>query len=181
MLASAIDARFFGARADGEIGAYCELYSVHGTGQIENVLTLEHFRNRGLARALVLRALGASRGRETTSRSSSPTATTGQRSSTASSASTRSASSTTSCSLRPSSDRRVRVLSPPQPRSDQRSAFRALVSDCLPWSTPSKRSPCFSTRARTASIVNAAGSRSSFTSSQRSGVETGAPGRGRTE
>lgn len=61
VLASAIDTRFFGARADGEIGAYCELYSVHGTGQIENVLTLEHFRNRGLARALVLRALEASR------------------------------------------------------------------------------------------------------------------------
>ena len=62
VLASAIDVRFFGARAEGEIGAYCELYSVHRTGQIENVLTLEHFRNRGLARALVLRALEASRG-----------------------------------------------------------------------------------------------------------------------
>ena len=61
VLASAIDVRFFGARADGEIGAYCELYSVDGTGQIENVLTLERFRNRGLARALVVRALQASR------------------------------------------------------------------------------------------------------------------------
>ena len=61
VLASAIDVRFFGARAEGEIGAYCELYSVQGTGQIENVLTLERFRNRGLARALVLRALEASR------------------------------------------------------------------------------------------------------------------------
>ena len=36
---------------------YCELYSRSGTGQIENVLTLERFRNRGLARALVLRTL----------------------------------------------------------------------------------------------------------------------------
>lgn len=61
VLASAIDVRLFGARADGEIGAYCELYSLGGTGQIENVLTLERFRNRGLARALVLRALEASR------------------------------------------------------------------------------------------------------------------------
>ena len=61
MLASAIDARFFAARADGEIGAYCELYSESGTGQIENVLTLERFRNRGLARALVLRTLEESR------------------------------------------------------------------------------------------------------------------------
>lgn len=61
VLASAIDVRLFGARADGEIGAYCELYSLGGTGQIENVLTLERYRNRGLARALVLRALATSR------------------------------------------------------------------------------------------------------------------------
>jgi ribosomal protein S18 acetylase RimI-like enzyme len=61
VLASAIDVRFFAARADREIGAYCELYSHAGTGQIENVLTLERFRKRGLARALVLRALAESR------------------------------------------------------------------------------------------------------------------------
>ena len=61
VLASAIDVRFFAAHADGEIGAYCELYTHAGTGQIENVLTLERFRNRGLARALVLRALEESR------------------------------------------------------------------------------------------------------------------------
>ena len=61
VLASAIDVRFFGARVEGEIGAYCELYSLAGTGQIENVLTLQRHRNRGLARAVVLRALAASR------------------------------------------------------------------------------------------------------------------------
>src|SRR5262245_66542365 len=61
VLASVVDVRFFGARADGEIGAYCELYSLGGTGQIENVLTLERHRNRGLAQAVVLRALAASR------------------------------------------------------------------------------------------------------------------------
>jgi GNAT superfamily N-acetyltransferase len=61
VLASAIGARFFAALTDGEIGAYCELYSGSGTGQIENVLTLERFRKRGLARALVLRALQESR------------------------------------------------------------------------------------------------------------------------
>jgi ribosomal protein S18 acetylase RimI-like enzyme len=61
VLAAAIDTRFFAARLDDEIGAYCELYSGGGTGQIENVLTLERFRNRGLARALVLRALEESR------------------------------------------------------------------------------------------------------------------------
>ena len=61
VLSSTIGARFFAARADGEIGAYCELYPGSGTGQIENVLTLERFRNRGLARALVLRTLEESR------------------------------------------------------------------------------------------------------------------------
>jgi ribosomal protein S18 acetylase RimI-like enzyme len=61
VLASAIDVRFFGARADGELAAYCELYSLEGIGQVENVLTLERHRNRGLARALVLKALAASR------------------------------------------------------------------------------------------------------------------------
>jgi ribosomal protein S18 acetylase RimI-like enzyme len=61
VLASTIDVRFFAARAGGEIGAYCELYTLAGTGQIENVLTLERHRNRGLARVLVLRALAASR------------------------------------------------------------------------------------------------------------------------
>ena len=57
----------------------------------------------------------------------------------------------------------------------------AAVSDWRPCSTGSKRSPCFSIRSRTTSIVKLAGSSLSFTSSHRSGVETGAPSRGRTE
>jgi ribosomal protein S18 acetylase RimI-like enzyme len=61
VLASAVEVRFFGARTDDEIGAYCELYSLGGTAQIENVLTLERFRKRGLARSLVMRALATSR------------------------------------------------------------------------------------------------------------------------
>ena len=61
VVASVIETRFFAARADGEIASYCELYSEAGTGQIENVLTLERFRNRGLATALVVRALAESR------------------------------------------------------------------------------------------------------------------------
>jgi ribosomal protein S18 acetylase RimI-like enzyme len=61
VLAKAIDARFLACRVDGEIGAYCELYSHAGTAQVENVLALERFRNRGLARALVLRAVEVSR------------------------------------------------------------------------------------------------------------------------
>ena len=49
-------ARFFCARVDGEIAAMCELY-VRGTmAQIEDVNTLEEFRNRGLGRAVVQRA-----------------------------------------------------------------------------------------------------------------------------
>ena len=57
----------------------------------------------------------------------------------------------------------------------------AELSDCLVFSTPSNRSPCSATRRRTTSIVNWAGSSFSFTSSQRNGVETGAPACGRTE
>ena len=51
------DARFFAARVDGAIASYCDLYSDGNTGQIEAVVTSEQFRNRGLARATVSRAL----------------------------------------------------------------------------------------------------------------------------
>ena len=61
VMAGAVDTRFFAGRVDGEIGSYCELYSEPGIGQIEDVLTLERFRKRGLARATVTRALAASR------------------------------------------------------------------------------------------------------------------------
>jgi GNAT superfamily N-acetyltransferase len=60
-LPETIDTRFFAAHVDGEIGAYCELYSDGKTAQIENVFTLERFRNRGLARAVVSKALGEAR------------------------------------------------------------------------------------------------------------------------
>jgi ribosomal protein S18 acetylase RimI-like enzyme len=60
-LPETIDTRFFAARADGEVAAYCELYSDGRTAQIENVLTLERFRNRGLARAAVSKALSEAR------------------------------------------------------------------------------------------------------------------------
>ncbi|MGH2595018.1 MAG: GNAT family N-acetyltransferase [Actinomycetota bacterium] len=46
-------ARFFCARVEDEIASMCELY-VHGAiAQVEDVNTLEEFRNRGLARAVV--------------------------------------------------------------------------------------------------------------------------------
>jgi ribosomal protein S18 acetylase RimI-like enzyme len=48
------DARFFGARVGDELAASCELYVHEGAAQIEDVNTLERFRGRGLARAVVL-------------------------------------------------------------------------------------------------------------------------------
>jgi GNAT superfamily N-acetyltransferase len=60
-LGSETDTRFFAARADGEIASYCELYSDGRTAQIENVLTLDRFRKRGLARATVSRTLQEAR------------------------------------------------------------------------------------------------------------------------
>jgi ribosomal protein S18 acetylase RimI-like enzyme len=53
-------ARFFAARLDGVLASYCDLYSDGRTAQIEAVQTLERFRNRGLARAVVSGALAAS-------------------------------------------------------------------------------------------------------------------------
>jgi ribosomal protein S18 acetylase RimI-like enzyme len=55
-LSQAVETRFFAARVDGQIASYCELYSDGSTAQIENVLTLEPYRNRGLARAAVSHA-----------------------------------------------------------------------------------------------------------------------------
>jgi GNAT superfamily N-acetyltransferase len=51
-----VGTRFFAVRIDEEVASYCELYSDGSTAQIENVLTLDRFRNRGLARATVSRA-----------------------------------------------------------------------------------------------------------------------------
>jgi GNAT superfamily N-acetyltransferase len=58
---AAIETRFFAARVDGSIASYCDLYSGGRTGQIEAVMTLEPYRNQGLARATVARALATSR------------------------------------------------------------------------------------------------------------------------
>jgi ribosomal protein S18 acetylase RimI-like enzyme len=56
-----IPTRYFAVAAEGRVGAYCELYSWDGVGQVENVVTLPPFRNRGFARALVMRATAESR------------------------------------------------------------------------------------------------------------------------
>jgi ribosomal protein S18 acetylase RimI-like enzyme len=58
---SALDVRYFAARAEGRIAAYCELFSRDGIGQIESVMTLEKFRGRGLGKAVVTTALAESK------------------------------------------------------------------------------------------------------------------------
>jgi predicted GNAT family acetyltransferase len=59
-ISEAIPTRLFAAEADGKLVAHTELYSEDGVGQVENVVTLPDYRNRGLARALVLRAVAES-------------------------------------------------------------------------------------------------------------------------
>jgi RimJ/RimL family protein N-acetyltransferase/predicted GNAT family acetyltransferase len=54
---SSVSLRFFGAFADGQIAAYCELRSDGRTAQIEDVATLPAARGRGLGRAVVQFAL----------------------------------------------------------------------------------------------------------------------------
>jgi ribosomal protein S18 acetylase RimI-like enzyme len=63
LIAEAIPTRFFAVETDGKLVAHAELYSVGGVGQVENVVTLEEYRGRGFARALVLRGVQASRER----------------------------------------------------------------------------------------------------------------------
>jgi ribosomal protein S18 acetylase RimI-like enzyme len=57
----AIGARFFVVRVDGTLAGNCELYMDGLEAQVENVGTLEELRGRGVARAVVLRALEAAR------------------------------------------------------------------------------------------------------------------------
>lgn len=57
VIGEATSARYFAVREDGEVASYCELYTDGETGQIEGVLTLERFRGRGYASAVVMRAV----------------------------------------------------------------------------------------------------------------------------
>lgn len=61
VIGKAIHTRYFAAVLDGAPVSYCELYSDGQTAQIEAVLTLEAYRGRGLASAVVLAALGEAR------------------------------------------------------------------------------------------------------------------------
>jgi ribosomal protein S18 acetylase RimI-like enzyme len=53
--------RWFAAPAEGEPGSACVLYERDGVGQVETVITKPEARNRGLATAVVLAAVRASR------------------------------------------------------------------------------------------------------------------------
>ena len=61
VLVDRIGARLFVARVDGTDAACCDLYVHDGVAQVEDVNTLEAFRGRGLARAVVLRAVAEAR------------------------------------------------------------------------------------------------------------------------
>lgn len=58
-----VGARFFVAMVDGEPAAVCEAYVLGDVGQVEDVNTLEGFRGRGLASAIVLAAADWTRSR----------------------------------------------------------------------------------------------------------------------
>jgi GNAT superfamily N-acetyltransferase len=57
-----IGVRYFAARVEGDIASYCELFSDGETAQVESVMTLERFRGRGLAKAVVSHAVREARG-----------------------------------------------------------------------------------------------------------------------
>lgn len=63
LLEERIDARFFVEEADGQRAGMCELYTLEGVAQVESVDTLEEFRGRGSARAVVLAAVDEARAR----------------------------------------------------------------------------------------------------------------------
>ena len=56
-----IGARFFVAHVDGMQAGHCELFVDGAAALVENVGTLERFRNKGVARSVVLHALEAAR------------------------------------------------------------------------------------------------------------------------
>ncbi len=60
-MSEALPTRLFAAESGGRLVAHAELYSYDGVGQVEDVVTLEPYRGRGLARALVLHAASESR------------------------------------------------------------------------------------------------------------------------
>lgn len=60
-LARSMEVRHLAAVVDGEVASYAGLYLEGDVAQIEDVATLEEFRGRGLARAVVLQAVETAR------------------------------------------------------------------------------------------------------------------------
>ena len=58
---AAVPTRWFAAYVEDEPVSICELYAVGGTSQIEDLNTLEQYRNRGLASAVFLHAVERAR------------------------------------------------------------------------------------------------------------------------
>lgn len=61
VIARAVPTQHFGAEVSGATVSFCDLYSKDGVGQIEDVATLEPYRGRGLATAVVAKALEVSK------------------------------------------------------------------------------------------------------------------------
>jgi GNAT superfamily N-acetyltransferase len=57
MLVDLVGVRFFVGRVDGVLAGVCELFAHEGVAEIDNVNTLERYRGRGIARAVVGRAV----------------------------------------------------------------------------------------------------------------------------
>ena len=53
--------RYFAAVVDGQVASYAGVYLEDGVAQIEDVATLPAYRNRGLARSVVLHAAAEAR------------------------------------------------------------------------------------------------------------------------
>jgi ribosomal protein S18 acetylase RimI-like enzyme len=60
VIARAVPTQHFGADVAGTTVSFCDLYSKDGIGQIEDVATLAPYRGRGLATAVVAKALEVS-------------------------------------------------------------------------------------------------------------------------
>ena len=61
LIAGRVDTRFYGVVVDGEVVAYADLYLEPPAAQIEDVGTLEEYRGRGYASAVVLHATAEAR------------------------------------------------------------------------------------------------------------------------
>jgi ribosomal protein S18 acetylase RimI-like enzyme len=61
MISQRVETHFFAVLVSGEVAAYTDLYVGDGIAQIEDVYTVERYRRRGYASALVLRGLEEAR------------------------------------------------------------------------------------------------------------------------